>query len=58
MGGGCCAKGKPFVRSKIETCESVDFIVLASRGQRVRQDRRRLPRGFWPKTGVGGCWVF
>lgn len=31
---------------------------MVSRVQRAREDKRRLPRGFWPKTGVGGCWDF
>lgn len=51
---------KPFARFKTESCKRVGFSVLAwevvSRVQRAREDKRRLPRGFWPKTGVGRCW--
>ena len=31
---------------------------MVSRVQGAREDKRRLPRGFWPKTGVSGCWDF
>ena len=51
---------KPFARFKTESCKRVGFTVLAwevvSRVQRARENKRRLPRGFWPKTGVGRCW--